>query len=138
MKVFRLTAAVALATLLAPHAFAQKPNMYKALKSAPLVKSRLAGQKIKREGTFKNIPKNLKAKLTKGRVISLKNLSKTLFKTQFKHRALLKKLVGKKAGILGKVREESSWQETDEILQLATSTSVTIDDPKKLRANWPR
>ena len=39
MKVFRLTAAVALATLLAPHAFAQKPNMYKALISAPLVKA---------------------------------------------------------------------------------------------------
>ena len=129
-------ATVALATLLAPHAFAQKPNMYKALNLRHWSRAVWRVRRLSEKARLR-ISQNLKAKPTKGRVISLKNLSKMLFKTQFKHRAY-QKLVGKKAGIIGKVREESSWQETDEILQLATSTAVTINDPTKLRANWPR
>ncbi|MBV71775.1 MAG: hypothetical protein CMH52_10590 [Myxococcales bacterium] len=117
-------------------AHAQKPQLYQPLNSAPLVKSRLKGLKVIRQGAFKTIPSTLKVKLVKGQTVQLKKLSETLFKSQFAQRKILKKLVGKKRGIRGKVRIESNWQETKDFIQLAASTSLTVDDPKKLRKEW--
>ena len=84
-------------------AHAQKPQLYQPLNSAPLVKSRLKGLKVTRQGTFKTIPSNLKVKLVKGQTVQLKKLSKTLFKSQLNVSKILKKLVGKKRGIRGQV-----------------------------------